>query len=337
MTVRWWRWWLGAALLIGACGGGTEEASDATGADDAPAVSIGAVSTTDEASAFIEYSIDDVGPLRVTIDWGDGTALQGFTGGRGTFTGQHRYDAAATAAIVTIAVTDIDGNTTSASSSIDLAASRTTVGTSASSTSSPAVAATTRAPSTIAPPATTAPATTAAPPAPTTTTTPTTTSTTTITTTTTTTTTTTQPPVRSIRLTVTGRDIRVTGDCDTIGGAGDFVIRARLRASAGDPAEISLGTPLNPDQINVGERRIIANSRSVSQPLREGVRGGFEAELLVAEVDVAGLDPDMDERFTSDPDTVVMEPGVRLERQVSVGSGDCRVEMNYVVTTELAG
>lgn len=42
------RWWVGLAVVIGACGGGAEEASDATGADDAPAVSIGAVSTTDE-------------------------------------------------------------------------------------------------------------------------------------------------------------------------------------------------------------------------------------------------------------------------------------------------
>jgi hypothetical protein len=138
------------------------------------------------------------------------------------------------------------------------------------------------------------------------------------------------------RLIVTGQNIRVTGDCDSIGGAGDFVIRARLRASGGDPADISFGTTSDPDQIDDGERRIISDSQSVSQTLREGVRGGFEAELLVAEVDVAGFDPDMDERFTSAPETVVIEPGVRLDRQVSVGSGDCRVEMNYAVTTEAA-
>ena len=136
---------------------------------------------------------------------------------------------------------------------------------------------------------------------------------------------------------MTGRDIRVTGDCDTIGGAGDFIIRATLRASDGDEAEVSLGTRSNTDQINAGERRIIADSRSVSRPLREGVRGGFEAALLVAEVDVSGFDPDMNERFTADPATALIGPGLRLERQVSVGSGDCRVEMNYLVTTEPAG
>ena len=34
----------------------------------------------------------------------------------------------------------------------------------------------------------------------------------------------------------------------------------------------------------------------------------FEAELLVAEVDLAGLDPDMDERFIAYPDTVGPPP-----------------------------
>ena len=133
------RWWLGLAVVVGACGGGVDDASDTTGAEDAPVVTIGALSTTDEGAAFIEYSIDDLGPLRVTIDWGDGTALQGFTGQRGTFTAQHSYDADVTASILRIVVTDVDGNARSTSTSVDLAGSPVTV-VASSSSSSPAAA-----------------------------------------------------------------------------------------------------------------------------------------------------------------------------------------------------
>jgi hypothetical protein len=326
-------WCTGAALVLAACGGA--DGSDESGvAGDPPQISILDVSVGGGGAATLEYAFADDGPVRVQIDWGDGSALQGFTGEGGTFTSRHTYDAVVTSVVITVITTDADGNTSAATRTVDL------VGSSSSrpvdTTPSSAMTDTTERTE---PPTSTSSATTDAPASPTTTTTappapprPTTTASTTTTTTTTTTTSTTLPAPRRFRVVVQGDEITVVGDCDSIGGQGDFVIVGQF--DAGNPESFSFGTRSNTVQLGDGATVDLSGEQSSSRAIDEGSTVDWSASFAVSEVDVGGDDPNMNGRTASDSG-VISAPRDPQSRTISVGSGSCRVDMSFTVFAEL--
>lgn len=172
---------MAAALFLAACGSSDESGST----DGFPVVQIAGLQLVG-TDATMTYSAFDAGnDLAITIDWGDGSPLQGFEG-QGNQTASHSYEVAVTAVTVTVTGTDADGNVGSDSRSVDLVDAAGTTSPDTTSTEPPA---TTTPDSTATTTTSTATTTTTTPPPP-----PTPTTTTATTTSTTTTTTTTEPP-----------------------------------------------------------------------------------------------------------------------------------------------
>jgi len=321
--MRGWIGLLAVAVLAIGCGGATDEVQDTVDPADVPSVEITTLSADDDGAAVLMYTVDDAGRLRIEIDWGDGSALQGFTGEAGTFTSQHVYDSTVTSAVVRVAAIDADGNTSTASELVDLVSSTSTTSpatTAPGSTVPETTASATTVADTVAP--TTAATTTTARP-----------NTTTTTSTTTTTTTTTLPPPRQYSVTVQGLSIVVRGDCDTVGGQGDFLMAGGVVAGVDDPAEFSFGSRSDTRQLGVGDSVSLADLRSQSSPVDVGVSTAWSASFAATEVDVGFDDPDMDGRRGSDGE-VIIGPQSTQRRVITLGSGDCQVDMAVEVRSD---
>jgi hypothetical protein len=108
------------AMLAGAaCGSSTE--SDGNDAADGPTVEITSVQLA-ASNATLAYTVDDDGaPVTVTIDWGDGSPLDGYSGSGGELSALHEYAPGVTSLEISVTATDDDGNSAEDRRAIELA------------------------------------------------------------------------------------------------------------------------------------------------------------------------------------------------------------------------
>lgn len=77
----------------------------------------------------------------------------------------------------------------------------------------------------------------------------------------------------------------------------------------------------------------MSGNRSTSTAVDEDSTITWSAELLVAEVDSFGFDPDMDNESES-IDGAISTARSPINETLTVGSGDCRVDMSITVTAD---
>lgn len=324
--------WAAIAVMVLASCGGSDGGDDAA-PEDAPTVSITGLSVDEVGGAFLEYAFADDGPVRVEIDWGDGSPLQGFTGESGTFTSRHFYDTVTTSVVVTVVTTDADGNASAATRTVDLSGGTpdatavtvastvpetTVIASTVLETTAPPTSTTTTTSSTTTTTAPPAPPPPPPPPDPTTTT---------------STTTTTAPP-RQYVVTVRGDLVRVVGDCDSV-GQGDFLITGAFDTDRSAPASFSIGTFLNPEQLGDNETRDISSRISTTGAVTDGQVTEWEAVFTATEYDPLNQDPFMN-GLSDDADGTISTARSPIRQRLSVGSEErnCQVDMTILVTAE---
>jgi len=132
---------------------------------------------------------------------------------------------------------------------------------------------------------------------------------------------------------VRGDRIRVVGDCDSV-GQGDFVITGFVDTDRSSPASFTIGNIDNTEQLGDGESRSIADRSTRAGPVTDGQVIEWEAAFAATEYDpVRQPDSNMNARSAS-ADGTISTARSPLTQTLSVGSGNCRVDMTIVITAE---